>query len=99
MNNASAASTSFTVYVVCGDKPAGYVIVSTVGGNNWSQDQTMMTATCPSAAPVVLGGGGISSSSSTSVNMWDSVADQNRSWTATENNASATFYALAICIS
>jgi hypothetical protein len=97
INNASGASATFDVTVICGFQPKNYSVQSTTGANP-SGSQTTAKATCPTGSQP-LSGGALSSSVSPFVNM-TSTFPQRRTWRVVESNASASsasVTAFAIC--
>lgn len=68
VNNASTASTSFTVYAVCGAATTGYAVISGKMYNNPAHSQTIATATCPRGTDVL--GGEASRTQSLSRPIW-----------------------------
>ena len=72
VNNASSASTTFTVYAVCGAAPAGYAVIGSNAVDNPAHSQTIASATCPKGTDV-LSGGGLSNTESLEANLSSSL--------------------------
>jgi hypothetical protein len=98
VNNASGASTTFEVRVVCARAPKHYQVVIGNGVSNPSATQRSATVDCPTGTKP-LGGGGLSNAGLTFVNM-NTDAPSGRGWRVDENNATgfdAIVTAFAVC--
>src|SRR5262249_23820448 len=98
VNNASGATTTFEVRVVCAQGPRKYSVVIGNGVSNPSATQAIATATCPRGTNP-LGGGGLSNAGLVFVNM-NSDFPAGRGWAVAENNATgfdAIVTAFAVC--
>jgi hypothetical protein len=100
VNNASATPTTFRVWAVCAQRPAGYtVVVNKIQASTFSQ--TRNQAVCPKGLDAI-GGGGSTSSTQTDVNLATSAPIGAVSWSSNVNNGSGlivTWKAYAICVS
>jgi hypothetical protein len=97
INNASGASATFDVTVICGFQPKNYSVQSATGANP-SGSQTTVKAVCPTGSQP-LSGGALSSSVSPFANL-TSTFPQRRTWRVVESNASASsasVTAFAVC--
>jgi hypothetical protein len=99
VNNGSASSTFFDVYVTCGTQPAKYAVVQSTDVANPSGSQSGAYAGCTTRGTVLLGGGGFSFSGDTSVNL-NTSEPTGYFWFTNTNNASSsnsTSVAYAVC--
>lgn len=106
VNNASAASNTFQIYVVCAKKNSSWSIVSGTAVDNPAGAQNTATVSCPTGTKV-MGGGVFASSGSTSVNINSTLPlgsgkgkKASYGWRGDVNNASTgddTITAQAVC--
>jgi hypothetical protein len=99
VNNASGASTTFTIYVVCAKPLHLYAVLVSNTGANPAGSQNRAFIGCPSGS-TIIGGGALSSSGSTAVNLNGDWPSSTTSWEIDINNASsvnATFNIYEIC--
>jgi hypothetical protein len=101
MNNASPSDSTFTVYGLCGDNPAGWSVTAGPAIPNPARSQTLAPVSCPSGEPT--DGGVLSSSPRTSVNLnATDVKFAPVGWFALENNASSVDFSITpyvVCVS
>jgi hypothetical protein len=98
-NNFSGAATTFNVYAVCANEPAGYAQLESSPVFNPPGQQTSGTMDCGSG-DVLLGGGVITNSLITSVAMTSSYPATSASWSAAVSNFSESadgFGVVVIC--
>jgi len=98
-NNFSGTATTFNVYAVCANEPAGYVQLESSPVFNSPGQQTSGTMDCGSG-DVLLGGGVITNSLITSVAMTSSYPATSTSWTAAVSNFSESadgFGVVVVC--
>jgi hypothetical protein len=99
-NNFSGAATTFNVYVVCANKPPGYVRSNAASPvSNPAGDQNSSSMSCP-AGDVLFGGGVAAGSDSVSVAMTSSYPASSTSWKVAVSNFSGigeTFTEHVIC--
>lgn len=101
VNNGSAATTTFTVYAICANKPAGYQVVHPAPVTDAAGTQKGGFATCP-GAKVPWSGGVFSTSGSLGANVNSSypTGDTSHVWNVFMNNSSSSdtsFTPYAVC--